>query len=254
MRLSKANSRFRRLTAPFHSLCTSTFGPRRTNVLGPGRGCTGKKLGKGGIPASAFVWLTLIPLALVFLLAEESAAQGNLNCPADMFGYLPLGDSQGGPFSDYLGVHDGTCGGLACPTATGSGKVGGAQSFIRATGTGIDIPAHTDFDFGGNTSFSIEYWMKTSGAGCPGTQVVVGRDEPGSGTPLHWWTGCWDGGNPAFVARSTGNQLGVARATSSNVADGYWHHIVAVHDHTAGGTALVSLFGREQTSARDGIC
>ena len=234
MRLSESNSCLRRLTAPFLSLFTPVFGPRRTSDLGPGRGRTGKKLARGAIPASGFVWLTLIPLALVLFLAEESAAQGDPDCPDDMLVYLTLDDTSGPPFLDHLGAHDAACGGLACPTYTASGQVSGAQSFVRNDATGIDIPAHSDFDFGANSSFSIEYWMMTPASStCSGNQVIVGRDDFGS--QLHWWTGCKNSsGVLGFIANSTTGAAGTGVAWgSTDVTDGSWHHVVAVHDDPA---------------------
>ncbi len=81
---------------------------------------------------------------------------------------------------------------------------GGRRAELQQRGPtrGSTFPAHADFDFGANTSFSFEYWMMTpESSTCSGNQVVIGRDDPESS--LHWWTGCLDGGAPGFYAISS---------------------------------------------------
>ncbi len=187
------NSDLRQLTVPVSRLLASRFG-------GVKRRSQAEETRRRGIPASAFTWLTLLPLVLVIFFVAESAAPDDPLCPTDMFAYLPLDDTTAPPFLDRLAVHDGACGSSACPSYTASGVVAGAQSFSAPANTGINIPAHSDFDFGANTSFSVEYWMMTPATRAPVPEtrwpsVVTTRVK----LQLHWWTGCLSpGGGRVF--------------------------------------------------------
>ncbi len=72
---------------------------------------------------------------------------------------------------------------------------------------------------------------------CSGNQVVIGRDGSASGSSLHWWSGCFDRngrGTPVFIARSSTGAAGLGWAEGlTDLTDGNWHHIVAVHDDPA---------------------
>jgi hypothetical protein len=152
-------------------------------------------------------------------------------CPEGMTSYWRLNEVSSGSYADSVDGNHGICGDAACPSPTPTGQVDGAQLFSVASNTGIDIPADVSFDWGAGDSFSVEYWMITDPSStCSGNQVLVGRDD--GATQLHWWTGCYDGGDPSFIIRSTTGESGddgVLRGIT-DLTDGFWHHIVAVKD------------------------
>jgi len=89
------------------------------------------------------------------------------------------------------------------------------------------------FGWGKNESFSIEYWVKRDSQAQPlGSiaEVVVGRDDTATGN-LSWWTGVLEiGGVAAFeLADKLGNAAPILQG-STGIADGAWHHVVAVRD------------------------
>jgi hypothetical protein len=152
-----------------------------------------------------------------------------LACPTGLIAFWKLDDAAGPPYVDSANDHDGTCTSINCPVPA-TGLVGSAQVFSSTTE--VNVPAHVDFNWGVNDSFSIEYWMQTASAStCAGNQVVLGRDvTSGPDTNLHWWTGCEaTTGKAAFYARDLDNNLFSVIGTT-DLTDGNWHHVVAVRD------------------------
>lgn len=170
-------------------------------------------------------------------------------CPDPMIAYWKLNEDSGSTYQDFYDGHDGVCAG-SCPTAA-MGSVEGGQEFDGST-TGIDVPADTDFDWGAQDSFSIEFWMKADGANsCSrSNEIIVGRndkDRPDDG--LQWWVGvgCYAGGRAAFILRdedgiTTGEVVG-----TTVVTDAVWHHVVAVRDADTGRNRLY-VDGKEEGS------
>ena len=115
------------------------------------------------------------------------------SCPAGMISYWELDETTSGTYSDTYDSNIGQCSGAECPTPA-TGILNGGQLFSRSVGTKINVPSDTAFDWGMDDSFTIEYWMKgIPGDTCSGSttndnEVIVGRDDGGSG--LHIWTGC----------------------------------------------------------------
>jgi uncharacterized repeat protein (TIGR01451 family) len=147
-------------------------------------------------------------------------------CPTDMLALWKLDEDGGANYYDFFDGHDGVCSG-DCPVPA-AGRINGAQTFTSTTG--IDVPAHTDFDWGADDSFSVEFWAWAGGAGaCTGNEVVVGRDDPS--TPVHWWVGCWNGGQSTFYLVEADGTSAVVQGAFLNI--GGWHHVVAVRDASA---------------------
>jgi hypothetical protein len=173
--------------------------------------------------------------------------------PADTISYWKLDeDPAPAEYVDSVGTNNGvpgpavpapTPGVVPVPTITVPNT---AQLFDGAT-TGIDVTADASFDWAANASFSIELWMNrvdNGGAYIATNEVIIGRDDtyplPAVGT-LHWWVGI-DKDGPApnvatFVLGDTGawapaSAFGVTGTT--DIANGQWHHIVAVRDDAAG--------------------
>ncbi|MDY6876422.1 MAG: LamG-like jellyroll fold domain-containing protein [Chloroflexota bacterium] len=150
-------------------------------------------------------------------------------CPTGMIAYWRLDELSSGAYDDYYDGHDGECAG-ECPSPATTGRVNGGQEF-NGSDTGINAPAvpgDDSFNWGAQDSFSIEFWMQTDSAStCLGNEVAVGRDD--SATDLHWWTGCWNGGQAAFYLGDTGGQAHWVNGTT-DLTDGSWHHVVAVRE------------------------
>ena len=122
--------------------------------------------------------------------------------------------------------------GIVNPTAA-TGIVGGAQLFTSAipNPTKINVPADNSFDWQADEDFSIEFWMKTD-SGTPAVgdnQVIIGRPYP-SGN--FWWVGVHGGdGLAAFTLRNAnGDGNNIPGGGTVNLADGDWHHVVAIRD------------------------
>jgi hypothetical protein len=173
---------------------------------------------------------------------ERGLAQSVSGCSPNMQAYWKLDESGGGTYEDLLdinGRNNGVCSDR-CPQPVAEGKIAGGQQFTRDLSTGINALGGS-FNWTGNASFSIELWMKKdtpcSDLTSSGNEVLVGRDS--ASTPLHWWVGidCSAGGVPAFVLIDNGGTESIAIGTRL-LADGKWHHIVAVRDGVNGKTLL----------------
>ncbi|MCA8960134.1 MAG: hypothetical protein KDC38_06455 [Planctomycetes bacterium] len=147
-------------------------------------------------------------------------------CPGDAVSVWRLNEPVAGSYLDEQGVRNGSCDG-ACPVPI-DGLAGGAQSFGGAGG--IAIAADPAYDFGATDDFSIEMWFRTSASGVVGT--MFGRVDPT--TSLGIFVGTIPGGQVGFSLVSTSGQ-GVTDFVASgfSVANGEWHHVVAVRDGAA---------------------
>jgi hypothetical protein len=174
-----------------------------------------------------------------YLLSVVEAA----GCSAGLVSYWPLDETSGSVYADVFGGRNGLCAGGGCPAAT-TGQVLGGQSF--GTATGISAPADAAFDWGAAESFSVEFWMRRSGAP-EGTEVMVGRDAAES--KVQWWSGIdhSQGDVARFYLRDRGGRAtGVSGST--NISDGAWHHVAAVRD-AASSLLRIYVDGVEENSA-----
>ncbi|WP_415407786.1 LamG-like jellyroll fold domain-containing protein [Sulfurovum sp. CS9] len=127
-------------------------------------------------------------------------------------------------FLDTYRDNDGTCTGAGCPTAV-SGQVGGAQRF-----DGNDEVTVTDddtFDWSGNESFTIEFWVKptrTDGV----NQVVAGRENEAKDN-YYWWAGIVGAdGHITFRLRDSSGTLLNLDGGLLNTNE--WYHVTCVRD------------------------
>lgn len=181
-----------------------------------------------------FSWSVWIKMSAVFLtilafgVIAPAIAQP-AGCPTGMTGYWKFDESSGGPYDDFFGTNNAIC--TNCP-ATVSGKLGNGLDF-DGTNDRVDIPDDNSFDWSSTTSFTIEFWMRSTGCGCTTpvggytcNQVIAGRAAGG------WWIG---------VNCETGN-VGKLRCYFNNadfysnlsVDDDIWHHVVYQYDNSAG--------------------
>ena len=163
---------------------------------------------------------------VLFIMLFASIAYGY--CPSQMVSYWKLDETTGSTFADSSDNNvalPGSCSDCPVPTA---GRVSGGQQFTNDT---ISVPANSAFDWSATDSFSIELWMKRSGA-VSTSEVLVGRAQ--SGGNLQWQVGINDNGN-AFARLVAVDGSGVSADVTGgpDLTDGQWHHIVFIRDAAA---------------------
>lgn len=174
-----------------------------------------------------FVW-AFVMLTTNSCLAEDPSSYWKLE-----------EDSQ--PYTDSANGNDASCvdGNLAfCPERV-KGAINQAQLFDRKSQQGLDVPG-SFYNWVSNDSFTIAFWMNRPDppppAGISNNEVIVGReDRPlASVKGLHWWVGVKnEDGKARFVlvdSKGFGYNEALYLASKNTVADGEWHHVVAVRD------------------------
>ncbi|MBN2522556.1 MAG: T9SS type A sorting domain-containing protein [Bacteroidales bacterium] len=143
-------------------------------------------------------------------------------CPSNMISYWKLQESTGPDYVDFYGSHDASGPGTSPVQTTGiSGK---AQLFSKSSSNYLTIDDHTDFDWAGTASFTIELWAKFTGTGT--IDVFIGR-QPQSN--VYWWIGRLSDGKISFELRDN-NSISASSTTTGSYNNGQWHHVVAVHN------------------------
>jgi hypothetical protein len=152
-------------------------------------------------------------------------------CPVDMIAYWKLDETGGSEFIDYFGGNNGVCNeaGGKCPTPVipVESFLNGAQSF---DGTDeINVPSDEAFNWGADSSFSIEVWANIAlGGTCDKSNVFIGR-HAGSFESA-WWVGCNPGSAKAVFSIRDSTMVGMEISAGPALNDGEWHHVVAVRD------------------------
>jgi hypothetical protein len=149
-------------------------------------------------------------------------------CPEGLFVLLKLDETSGPVYSDHFGIHNVDA---TIPPVPTVGMVNGAQLFD--TTTSMDIPdISSEFDFPTHSSFSYEYWIRTSSFN---TMVCLGRHRLDSEGTAFMYTGTdKEGtGKAAIELRDNAGTLDILKGRKV-IADGQWHHIIAVTDGEAG--------------------
>lgn len=151
------------------------------------------------------------------------------SCPTGVQNMYKFDDS-GNPYKDFMGANDAEA--LNPPTPV-SGKFNGGLNF-DGVNDGINLPDNGSYNFGKNSSFSMEFWMKTSGGAknmvCMGRQGTFGDTDT---SQLHLWVGVLKTtGEMAFYLKDAkGNEPSPnGQISGGYVTDGNWHYVVAVRD------------------------
>lgn len=168
----------------------------------------------------------------MFLLGATMVGAQPSGCPAGMTGYWKFDEASGGPYDDFFGTNDATC--TNCP-ATVTGKLGNGLDFDGSNDR-VDIPDDGSFDWSATSSFTIEFWMRSSGCSCTQAgfdcnQVIAGRVAAG------WWIGVNCQTVPAGNTDKLRCYFGTSGAdfySNASVNDDVWHHVVYVFDQAAG--------------------
>ncbi len=183
-----------------------------------------KKRSCGRVP-----FLPLVSVACVILLTMMAPVLAQpAGCPTGMTGYWKFDEISGGPYDDFFGSNNATC--SNCPT-TVVGKLGNGLDF-DGLNDGVDVTDDDSFDWNA-TSFTIEFWMRSSGCVCTTpvngytcNQVIVGR------TNAPWWIGVnCETGNVGKLRCYFGN---VDLYSNAFVNNDVWHHVVFQYDSSAG--------------------
>jgi lysophospholipase L1-like esterase len=173
-------------------------------------------------------------------LGPNESPQSTPVLPSGLVHYWKFDETSGSTFQDQMSAASAAC--TNCPTLV-TGRISNARSFNGSTNK-VNVTSVSAINWTGNSRFSIEYWMKTSS--CGGSQAVVGRHD--SATQLHWWVGCQNGNAVFKLVDKNGGGSTLTLTGSSNVADGSWHHIVAIRDAISGQNRLY-VDGTQQVSA-----
>lgn len=157
-------------------------------------------------------------------VAEEA------DCPDGIQHMYKLNETSGAPYVDFTGGNDGEA--PNAPTAV-AGKFDGAQDF-DGVNDGINLPDDGTFNYPASSSFTFEFWLKTSGGAsknmiCLGRQGTIGATDT---SDLHLWVGVLTSGQAAFYVRDAHGHEPAPNGLISggDVDDNIWHHVVAVRD------------------------
>ncbi|HLO59724.1 MAG TPA: LamG-like jellyroll fold domain-containing protein [Bacteroidales bacterium] len=160
-------------------------------------------------------------------------------CPTGLISLNKFDETSGPTYFDHYNMHNATA--LVAPSSV-PGKIGNAQSF--SNNTKVDIPDNgPEFEWAANASFTIELWLKTSSLG---TQVAIGRSR--NDPYARWYVGT-DNGFVMFHLRDNSDPTDWVEIQSDDpIADGAWHHVVAVRDGAANMNKLI-VDGVEKTQS-----
>ncbi|QCR22822.1 LamG-like jellyroll fold domain-containing protein [Pontibacter sp. SGAir0037] len=154
---------------------------------------------------------------------EEAMLLAETPCPDNLVHHFGLDEKESGAYLDYKGAANPSC--TNCPTPV-EGLFDGAQQF-NGKGNSITINEIQNFEWGPNSNFTIEFWVKTTGTSSE-EQVIIGRSA--SDSQFRWWVGIDAAGNTVFEmydAMGIGFRM-LERDVKIN--DGRWHHVAVVRD------------------------
>jgi len=154
---------------------------------------------------------------------------GAPSCPSGVQNFYKF-DESGNPHKDFMGNNDGEALNPATPV---SGKFSGALQF-DGVNDGINLPDNGTYNFKKSSSFTFEFWMKTTGSAT--NMVCLGRQGTITATDtsdLHLWVGVLKNtGTVAFYLRDAlGHEPSPnGQIQGGDVSDNNWHYVVAVRD------------------------
>ncbi|WP_276497260.1 LamG-like jellyroll fold domain-containing protein [Pontibacter litorisediminis] len=175
-------------------------------------------------------WAQFILCFLLVLLSKgfmATTATAQTSCPSGVVHHFGFDESTSGTYADYASDATAIC--STCPTPE-AGLFAGAQKF-NGRKPALTIKGLEHFEWGPNSSFTIELWMKASGTSSD-NQVFIGRDAKDSN--MIWWLGMNTEGYPQFDlfdANPDRSKAGFSLiGKDKKINDNKWHHIVVVRD------------------------
>ncbi|MGD8617459.1 MAG: hypothetical protein PVI91_17655, partial [Gammaproteobacteria bacterium] len=162
--------------------------------------------------------------------------------PLGLIHYWKLDEASGSSYSNAVDSGpSAAC--SACPTPA-TGRIGGAQEFDGMAHE-VDVADDNSFDWSNSGRFSLEAWIKRDSPCSITGETVVGRKDAVS--QLEWSLGC-EGSNARFrLIDTSGAGAGEDLVGTTDIADGQWHHVVAVRDAISGKN-LLYVDGVEEAS------
>lgn len=148
------------------------------------------------------------------------------SCPADLAGLWKLDETSGPIYKDHYGIHDAVADISPNPA---TGIVNGAQTFDNTTT--MSLPDDGAWEFDKEDNFSFEVWIKTTNTANTDALVFIGRLRKDEWF-TNWWLGMDGNEYPVFYLRDSWGNEGMVTGSTS-LADGVWHHVVAVRDGNA---------------------
>ena len=156
-------------------------------------------------------------------------------CPDGIIALWSLEESNF-PYEDFPDSNnDAICDG-ACPSQIqeGDAVVGGASRFNNG---GLRVPNGTAFNWSGTDSFSIEFWVRTTGA-VNADQAIIGRTDGN----FSWNVSLLGNGTIGFNLNDSVDTISLTSSkvlsTPQSSLGARWHHVVAVRNGDDGMTQL----------------
>jgi len=144
-------------------------------------------------------------------------------------------------------VHDGVA--VNGTTITGNGIYGHCIELKDQLKQGMQVPNHTDLNFGSSTDFTVSLWFKRWGVmnsgvanGEAGDGVLIGKQDWNDGSSPGWGIYATSDGGVKWNIAGTSRKNGDIIAGSSAIANGYWHHVLV--SCTRSGTARCFIDGQ----------
>jgi len=157
--------------------------------------------------------------------------------------YWQFDESGGSSYANAVsGGASASC--TSCPTPV-AGRISGAQEF-DGTSDEVNVADDSSFDWANGDRFSIEAWFQSDGPCSVTGETVVGRRDAAGA--LRWSLGCAGSHAQFTLVDTTGDGAGSDLVGSADIADGQWHHVVAMRD-TVTGTNRLYVDGVEDASA-----
>ncbi len=163
-------------------------------------------------------WLLVLLLCFI-----GPAASAQTDCPPGLVHYFGMDETASGSYTDYASDVKAVC--VTCPVPA-AGLFAGAQQF-EGKSKGLNLENIQHFEWGPNSSFTIELWIKTS-ANSSDNQVIIGRE--GEESQMLWWLGINKNGNPEYAMYDRSNTGFRTIGENVKVNDGQWHHLAVVRD------------------------
>ncbi|MBD1395620.1 T9SS type A sorting domain-containing protein [Pontibacter sp. JH31] len=163
---------------------------------------------------------------LVFQSSLQAQATSGLSCLPGLAHYFGFDEKTSGSYLDYVSGANATCTGCPAPAAS---MFAGGQRF-NGSSTGLQFNEIQNFQWGPNSSFTIEVWVQVNKKST--NQVIVGR-KANDGL-MAWWLGVSQDGYAVFDMQDNfgepHNMTDYLKVV--NLFDGKWHHLAVVRDGT----------------------
>jgi hypothetical protein len=173
---------------------------------------------------------------MLLIVGASAAVVGSAH--ADLVAHWKFDESRGTVAHDSAGTANGTLTG----DATFVPGVAGNAVKVSTPGNGL-VNLGDVFNFEGNATFSISFWMRTSTTNSSTNEVALGRHA--ATVPSGYIVfanvsgGCY--GDPQRLTFYQTNQCGGEITGTTTVTDMQWHHVTVVHN--AGGQSYVYVDG-----------